>query len=67
LLVDAYRAAQPRERRDPSAGDFDEDLDYCRLHLAVQWLGWAVDWAPPDEHRQDWLEVALELAGELGL
>ena len=25
-------------------------LDCCRLHLAVQWLGWAADWSPPAEH-----------------
>jgi thiamine kinase-like enzyme len=46
---------------------FAEQLALCRLHLAVQWLGWAPDWAPPPEHAHDWLAEALELAEELGL
>lgn len=43
---------------------FWKDLNDCRLHLAVQWLGWSGDWAPPPEHRQDWLAEALRLAEE---
>jgi hypothetical protein len=42
-------------------------LDHCRLHLAVQWLGWASGWTPPPEHAQDWLGEALGLAEKLGL
>jgi hypothetical protein len=42
-------------------------LDYCRLHLAMQWLGWAVDWSPPPEHAHDWLNEAFTLAEHLGL
>lgn len=49
----------------PQAGE--EDLARCRLHLALQWLGWSADWRPPPEHAHDWLGEALELAGELGL
>jgi Phosphotransferase enzyme family len=46
--------------------DLGEMLDLCRLHLAVQWLGWAPsDWTPPKEHRRDWLAEALELAEQL--
>jgi aminoglycoside phosphotransferase (APT) family kinase protein len=57
----------------PAAGGwqpFDEmvtDLTYCRLHLAVQWLGWSADWMPPREHAQDWLAEATRLAEELRL
>ena len=40
-------------------------LDYCRLHLTVQWLGWAPRWSPPPEHAQDWLGEALRLAEKL--
>ena len=48
---------------DPGAA-----LDLCRLHLAVQWLGWAAPgWTPPAEHRRDWLGEALALAEELRL
>jgi len=42
-------------------------LDCCRLHLAVQWLGWSPDWSPPPEHAQDWLGEVAALAEKLGL
>jgi aminoglycoside phosphotransferase (APT) family kinase protein len=41
-------------------------LDLCRLHLAVQWLGWSPDWTPPADHRHDWLAEAVHLAQRLG-
>jgi hypothetical protein len=44
-----------------------EDLDYCSLHLAVQWLGWSPHWQPPAEHAHDWLAEALRLADKLNL
>jgi len=45
-----------------------EDLDLARLHLAVQWLGWAPpSWTPPEGQRHDWLGEALALAEGLGL
>jgi hypothetical protein len=34
-------------------------LGHCRVHLAVQWLGWSSDWRPPAEHAQNWLAEAL--------
>ena len=43
------------------------DLDYCRLHQAVQWLGWAPGWTPPPEHAQDWLKEAMRCAEKLGM
>ena len=46
---------------------FLSSLDYCRLHLAVQWLGWSPSWTPPPEHAQDWLNEALDLAEKLEL
>jgi aminoglycoside phosphotransferase (APT) family kinase protein len=42
-------------------------LDLCRLHLAVQMLGWSADWSPPSAHSHDWLSEAMELAESLGL
>ncbi len=39
-----------------------EIIDDCRLHLAIQWLGWSPNWSPPPEHRHDWLGEALMLA-----
>lgn len=44
------------------------DLDFARLQLAVQWLGWAPpEWKPPEGQRHDWLGEAVGLAEELGL
>ncbi len=45
-----------------------QQLDLARLHLAVQWLGWAPpSWIPPEGQRHDWLAEALSLAEGLGL
>ena len=59
-IVAAYREVTP-------AGWTAEDLDCCRLHRAVQWLGWSGDWRPPKEHAQDWLAEAVRLARKLGI
>ena len=42
-------------------------LNCCRLHIAIQWLGWSPDWVPPAAHAHDWLNEALLLADKLGL
>jgi hypothetical protein len=47
--------------------EFERALDFARLHLAVQWLGWEPRWEPPAEHRHDWLGEALALAERLGV
>ena len=70
---DADRTALARayhEGLGPSAGPFAEllaALDWCRLHVAVRWVGWAGDWSPPAEHAHDWLAEAAALADKLGL
>ena len=46
---------------------FLEDLEYCRLAQAVQWLGWSPLWEPPPEHAQDWLREAVTSAEILKL
>jgi len=61
-LVSAYGAA--REAHSFTA----RQLDLARLHLAVQWLGWAEpSWSPPAGQQQDWLGEGLALAERLGL
>jgi Ser/Thr protein kinase RdoA (MazF antagonist) len=61
-IVAAYRSAI-------GTTDFStRDLDLARLHLAVQWLGWAPpSWVPPEGQRHDWLAEAMELAERLEL
>lgn len=67
-MLTAYREAlDPSHGNVPSMAELREAVDYCRLHLCVQLLGWASDWSPPEKHAQNWLREALRLAGELGL
>ena len=42
-------------------------LDCCRLHCAMQCLGWSADWSPPATQAHDWLADALSMAARLGL
>jgi hypothetical protein len=67
LALAYHSALVPRENWPPAPDAFLAALDYCRLHLAVQWLGWSTGWSPPPEHTQDWLGEALGLAEKLGL
>ncbi len=46
---------------------FLADLEFCRLHLAVQLLGWSSNWSPPAEHDRNWLAIAIQIAEELEL
>ena len=62
----AYHEALPSAGR-ASSGAFLEALDYCQLHVAMQWLGWAREWSPPADHAQDWLAESLRLAARLKL
>jgi hypothetical protein len=67
-LARSYREALAAAGgRGPGADEWAAAFDSCRLHLAVQRLGWAPDWVPPREQAQDWLGEALRLAGRLGL
>jgi Phosphotransferase enzyme family len=47
--------------------EFLNALDYCRLQLAIQWLGWSGEWTPPPDHVHDWLSEARLMAERLGL
>jgi thiamine kinase-like enzyme len=67
LALAYYGALPPAARQTLDEPAFLEALDWCRLQLAVQWLGWAPGWSPPAEHAHDWLGEALHLAGRLGL
>ena len=66
-LAHAYFEACAPPLHGGGWGDVLDILEHCRLHLAVQWLGWSRDWSPPPEHAQDWLAEAGEAAARLGL
>jgi aminoglycoside phosphotransferase (APT) family kinase protein len=44
-----------------------QDLECCRLHVAVQWLGWTEGWTPPPEHENNWLAEAVRAARQIGI
>jgi aminoglycoside phosphotransferase (APT) family kinase protein len=63
---EALVAAYANEPDVPSFAT--RDLDFARLQVAIQWLGWAPpSWVPPEGQRHDWRAEALELAEGLGL
>lgn len=62
----AYREALPEEVQQLSSPEgFLEDLAFCRLHLAVQWLGLSPAESPPAYRVEAWLEEVLRQADEL--
>jgi hypothetical protein len=67
LAMAYYDGLVPHGGWPPAPDVFLDSLDYCHLHLAVQWLGWSPVWSPPPEHAQDWLGTALRLAEKVGL
>jgi hypothetical protein len=67
-LVAAYHQALPPSKGwPPSLPEMLEAVDWCQLHLCVQWLGWAPDWLPPGGQARNWLWEAFCLADKLGL
>jgi aminoglycoside phosphotransferase (APT) family kinase protein len=67
-LVSAYaRGLHAQSGPEQALDDLEADLARCRLHLALQWLGWSAAWRPPSEHAHDWLGEALGIADQLGL
>ncbi|HEV2727638.1 MAG TPA: phosphotransferase [Solirubrobacterales bacterium] len=52
------------EALTPGAPSFEELLsavELCELSLALQWIGWAPGWVPPEAQRQDWPAEAARL------
>lgn len=62
-----YGALQEGGRAAMSWEAFLEDLAYCRLQIAVHWLGWFGRRQPPAAHAVDWLGEAVRLAEQLRL
>jgi hypothetical protein len=64
VLLTAYSGALSAP---PPADELQRDVDFARLYLAVQWLGWSQDWSPPPEHAQEFAAEARRLVGRLAL
>jgi Ser/Thr protein kinase RdoA (MazF antagonist) len=65
--LELARAYRETLSEPPAEGELRRELDWCRLHLAVQWLGWSAGWTPPVERQHDWLGEAVELAKRIVL
>lgn len=48
-------------------GDLLQDLNFCELHLALQWLGWSATWIQPPNLAQNWAHEAVWRAEKIGL
>lgn len=67
-MLRAYRTAWLRHTGNaPALAALRQSVRLASVHLAVQMIGWAEGWKPPREHAQDWLDVALRHATELGM
>jgi len=67
LSLSYYDARKTTVCESTNLNEFLTALDYCRLHITIQWLGWAPNWSPPVENAHDWLGEALHLAEKLAL
>lgn len=66
-LLAAYARGIETEGEAAPLDPLSAGLARCRLHLALQWIGWSEQWQPPPEHAYDWIEEATGLVAELGL
>jgi aminoglycoside phosphotransferase (APT) family kinase protein len=67
-LFGAYRAALLGLGADvPPMTEMSMAFDRCRLHFALQWLGWSPGYEAPPGIKQDWLGEAIDLADRLGM
>ena len=65
-LITAYYNAIPSHSRT-SFDEFCHLLNFARLHLAVQYIGWATEWSPPSDQQFDWIKEAQTLSATLNL
>lgn len=62
LMALAYHQALSGEGSwSPTIDEFLAALNCCRLHVAMQWLGWSAEWRPPPNQAQNWLDEALQV------
>jgi hypothetical protein len=66
MAIAYYEALDRNDAAELSRDELLRALEYCRLHLAMQWVGWSTDWSPPDDQARDWLHEATEVARGLG-
>jgi thiamine kinase-like enzyme len=67
LALAYHSRLEPNGNWPPAPEALMAALDPCRLHLAIQWLGWSLDWSAPPQQAWNWLTEALRVAERLGL
>jgi aminoglycoside phosphotransferase (APT) family kinase protein len=65
LAMAYFTEATPKSDMSDDADALWTDLQFCRLHLAVQMLGWSATWRAGPAHAYDWLGEAIRLADDL--
>jgi aminoglycoside phosphotransferase (APT) family kinase protein len=65
-ILASYLSAAPAASRQRGEALASEALGCARVQLAIQWLGWARDWSPPEEQRHDWLSEAVDIGETMG-
>ena len=63
----AYLNGLAADAAATSIDELAEAVDYCQIHLAVQWLGWFGTHPPHPSHARDWLGEAVERVDRLSL
>ena len=63
----AYLSAMPDGALGMTVDEVMEAVDYCQIHLAVQWLGWFSSQPPHPGHARDWLAEAVDRVERLRL
>jgi hypothetical protein len=67
LAQEYFNVLQTRGNDAMSRERFHRGFCLCRIHLAVQWLGWSPAWSPPAAHQHDWLGELQRVSGILRL
>jgi aminoglycoside phosphotransferase (APT) family kinase protein len=60
-ILQAYNSSLPPKMQ---LNDIATAFECCRLHVALQWIGWGSAWSPPREHAQDWLAEAIQISNQ---
>ncbi len=67
-LTSAYASALPTAALgDVKPDELMHELDFCELHLALQWLGWSDACTPRPMEAKDWAHEAVRLAEKIEL
>jgi len=66
LILTYMNTISPEPGSSSEREKFIEDVACGQLHLAMQWLGWSASWSPPEDHKQNWLQIALGIIERFG-